>query len=349
MGISGFWEFQIFDNPIKKWAIALGIAIFVYILSNVAKRVMLNTFRSLPVKTNKYTGGLIACLIERTNQLFLMTGSIYVASAFLTINSEVQIWIRGIAIGVFFIQFGFWVTRFLEYFISRHENENVRNLFKIIATGITWVMILLWALENLGIEVGAFITSLGITGIVLGLALQEVLGDVFAAISITVDKPFKVGDLIDVGEHAGRVEKLGWKSTRIRSLGGELLLIGNSDLLSSRIKNYEEQKRRRVAFVLGVSYETSYENLRKIPAMIEEFISTLDNVKLDRVHLKELNESSIDFEVVYFIDSPDYVFYMDTQQAINYALLKTFEELDIELAHPNLTLHHVMNSWADEY
>jgi small-conductance mechanosensitive channel len=209
-----------------------------------------------------------------------------------------------------------------------------------------WAVVALTALGTLGIEVTPFIASLGIGGVAVALALQNVLGDLLASLSIVLDKPFVVGDFIQVGDLSGSVEYVGLKTTRVRSLSGEQLVFSNSDLLGSRIRNYGRMSERRVAFSLGVTYDTPAPVLRRIPGLVQEAVQSRENARFDRSHLKGFGASSVDFETVYYMEVPDYATYMDTQQAINLEIFERFGAEGIEFAFPTRTIHVIESGAA---
>ncbi len=209
------------------------------------------------------------------------------------------------------------------------------GVLRAIGMAVVLSIIALLALQNLGIEVTPLIAGLGVGGIAVALAAQNILGDLFASISILVDEPFVLGDFIIVGDKMGTVEHIGIKTTRVRALSGEQLVFGNTDLVASRIQNYKRMAERRVSFSLGVIYETPIGLLRRIPGMIEEAIkSQKDGVRFDRAHFKSFGAYSLDFEAVYFVLSPDYNRYMDIQQAINLALFEQFAQEGVDFAYP---------------
>jgi small-conductance mechanosensitive channel len=181
--------------------------------------------------------------------------------------------------------------------------------------------------------------SLGVAGIAVALALQNVLSDLFASMSIALDKPFVIGDFIIIGDFMGTVEKIGVKTTRLRSLSGEYLIFANSDMLSSRIRNYTRMHERRIVFSLGVTYNTPYEKLHLIPTMIQKIIEAQEETRFDRAHFASYGDFSLNFEIVYYVLSADYNRYMDIQQAINLAIFKAFEDTGIEFAFPTQTLY----------
>jgi small-conductance mechanosensitive channel len=209
-------------------------------------------------------------------------------------------------------------------------------------TGLRWLgliilyaFVILIALQNLGIDVTAMIAGLGIGGIAVALAVQNILGDLFASLTIALDKPFVVGDFIIAGNEMGAVEHVGLKTTRVRSLGGEQLVFSNSDLLSSRVRNYKRMAQRRVVVAFGVEYGTPPDVLAEMRACVE----ATENVKFDRCHFCAFGDSSLNFETVYYINSPDYNVHMDAQQAILLGVARRFAERGISFAFPTRTLH----------
>jgi small-conductance mechanosensitive channel len=201
--------------------------------------------------------------------------------------------------------------------------------------------VLLLALDNLGINITAFVAGLGIGGIAVALATQKILGDIFASLSIVLDKPFVLGDFIVVQDHMGTVEHIGLKTTRLRSLTGEQLIISNSDLLDSRIQNFKRMQERRVLFTINVPYETSHEKVAKVSGILKNVVENRKEIRFDRAHLKQFTPSGIEFEVVYYVLQAEFNVYMDIQQEMNLELFKRFESEGIEFARPaqQLQLH----------
>ena len=190
------------------------------------------------------------------------------------------------------------------------------------------------ALDNLGFDITTLIAGLGVGGIAIALAVQNILSDLFASLSIVLDKPFVIGDFIIINEYMGTVEHVGLKTTRIRSLSGEQLVIANNDLLSSRIRNYKRMQERRIVFTIGVIYQTTKTQLEKIPKIIKDIIDKQKLARFDRSHFKNFGDFSLNFETVYWVESSDYNQYMDIQQAINLSIMAIFEEEKIEFAYP---------------
>lgn len=212
------------------------------------------------------------------------------------------------------------------------------DTFRFVLQGLAALLVVLLALENLGIDVTALIAGLGIGGIAVALAAQNFLGDLFGSLSITLDKPFVVGDFVIVGTEMGTIEHIGLKTTRVRSLSGEQLVFSNSDLLGSRIRNFKRMKERRATFSFGVTYQTPADKLERIPGIVRELVQAQTEVRFDRCHFIRFGESTLDFEVVYFVGLPDMLSHLDRLQTILLGLVRRFEQEGIEFAYPTRTL-----------
>ncbi|WP_341677757.1 mechanosensitive ion channel family protein [Niveibacterium sp. SC-1] len=225
--------------------------------------------------------------------------------------------------------------------LEAQDGSSVLNLGVItfIALFVLWVTITLLVLENLGVNITALVASLGIGGVAVALAVQNILGDLFASVSIALDKPFVVGDFIIVDDMMGTVRHVGLKTTRIASLSGEELVFSNNDLLKSRIRNYKRMAERRQVFTFGVEYGTPVDKLERIPQIVRDIVQAQPQVRLDRAHFRSFGASSLDFEVVYFLTDPDFNLYMDTQQRINLTLIRELEQLGVRFALPTTRMH----------
>ncbi|MEO5977532.1 MAG: mechanosensitive ion channel family protein [Chryseolinea sp.] len=215
--------------------------------------------------------------------------------------------------------------------------KQIRGII-LILNGILWVIGLILLFDNLGFNVTAVLTGLGVGGIAIALAAQTILGDIFNYFVIFFDRPFEVSDFIIVGDKMGVVEYVGLKTTRLRSLSGEQIIYSNSNLTNSIIHNYKRMQERRIVFKFGVLYDTGSVKLTKIPQIVKTIIENQDNTRFDRAHFASFGEYSLDFECVYYIKSADYNYYMNAQQAINLELYKIFEENQIEFAFPTYSL-----------
>jgi len=227
----------------------------------------------------------------------------------------------------------YWAKRGKDLALERSMDAILKVLRMII-----WGLAVTFFLDNLGFKISAVIAGLGIGGIAIALAAQSVLADLFSYFSILFDRPFEIGDFVILGDYMGTIEYIGIKTTRLRSLGGEQLIISNTDLTKSRLRNYKRMGTRRVVFKLGVTYQTSLEQMKKIPGIIEEIINNVKNTKFDRAHFASYGDFSLIIEVVYNVQDRDYNKYMDCNQEINFAIKKEFEAQGIEFAYPTQTL-----------
>lgn len=212
------------------------------------------------------------------------------------------------------------------------------NLISSIAKGLLLAVILMLGLSNVGVNVSALVASLGVGTLAIGIAAQNILGDLLASISIVLDKPFVVGDFIVVGDQLGTVETIGLKTTRLRALSGEQLIFPNKKLIENNIQNFKRMWQRRVVLKLAVPHATPVQKLEQIPGWIQEFIAADAKLKLDRVHLAGVTGSSIDFEIVFFVLDPDYNLFMDHQQALFFEIFHKLAQENVRLAQPTQRL-----------
>ncbi|MFA5321890.1 MAG: mechanosensitive ion channel family protein, partial [Smithella sp.] len=233
----------------------------------------------------------------------------------------------------------FWLGRTLQKQMDRDTSSATTISFLgFVARIVLWTIVLLLILDNMGVNITGLVAGLGIGGIAVALALQNILGDLFASLSIVLDKPFVIGDFVVVDSLSGTIEHIGLKTTRIRSLGGEQLIFSNNDLLKSRVRNYKRMSERRIVFGFGVVYQTPLKTLKAIKEIVSDVIKKTERTRLDRVHFKEYGDSSLDFEVVYFVTDSDYNIYMDVQESINLEIFRRFSEERIEFAYPTRTV-----------
>jgi small-conductance mechanosensitive channel len=337
-----------YNNTVKEWLVALLAFVVIFLLMRLLKAIIYRQTHKIATKTDNVWDDLAAELINRIKPFFLLTIALYLGSLLLSLSERVTD-IVGKSVGiVILIQLGVLGSYVISFWVSRHKKEKIEldaaavttfTALGFIIRIILWSIVVLIALGNLGVNVTSLIAGLGIGGVAVALAVQNILGDVFASFSIVLDRPFVIGDFIIVGEHLGTVEHIGIKTTRVRSLSGEQLVFSNADLLASRIRNYKRMFERRVVFSIGVVYQTPYEKLKKIPALIQEIVEAQEQVRFDRAHFKEYSAYSLDFEIVYWVKDPDYTIYMNIQQAINLAIFQQFEKEGIEFAYPTQSLY----------
>lgn len=336
-------------NSLKVWSIAAGISASVLLGSSIVRffacmqlKRLINNNHDAPV----WPGILEA--VKRTKWLFLLIMAFYFGGLALDLAPKTQKIVENTFIIALLIQVGLWAGGAFRVSMDKYREQQLDkdpasvttlSLVNFIGRLVIWSVVLLLMLDNLGFNITALVAGLGVGGIAVALAVQTILGDLFASLSIVLDKPFVVGDFLIVGDLLGSVEYVGLKTTRLRSLSGEQLVFSNSDLLSSRIRNFGRMYERRVPFDIGVIYQTSRDQLAMIPEIIREAVEKQDKTRFDRSHFKSYGDFSLVFESVYFVQSPDYNEYMDIQQAINLHIHARFEEEGIEFAYPTQMLY----------
>lgn len=336
-----------FGNTVQAWLVALGIVIASMIGFEILKRVAVRRLAAFAKTTSTDLDDLVVDLLQRIRFVFILGISLFVGSLSLTLPEFAALLIRTAAVLVLLFQasiwgnglIGFWVERM----VKRRLPEDAASATTLAALGfvgklILWSVTLLLALDNIGIDITALVAGLGVGGIAVALAVQSILGDLFASLSIVLDKPFVIGDFIIVDNYLGTVEHIGLKTTRIRSLSGEQVIFSNSDLLKSRVRNFKRMYERRVLFTLGVTYQTPAEKLAIIPSLIREIIEKQPQARFDRSHFKEYGDSALIFETVYHVLNSDYNVYMNIQQEINLTIYRRFQEEGIEFAYPTRTV-----------
>ena len=340
-----------YGNSVKAWLVALTGAVIVFFVTEVL--LLFIARRSKVTGDNEISpiNNFIADLLGfKTNIIFVLIMSVYAGSLVLDLPEKAAHFARGMAVVAFALQVGLWGNKAIKYFITqRREWMKEEDPDSISAYGVIsflskvamWSLISLVILSNLGINITALIASLGIVGIAVALSIQNILGDLFASVSIVLDKPFVVGDSIAVGDYSGKVEYIGIKTTRIRSHSGEQIILPNSDLLGSGIRNYKMMSERRVIFSIGVTYQTQYDKLKHIPLMISKIIENVDKTRFARAHFKEYNESALIFEIAYYVLVPDFDVYMDVQQNINLRIFERFQAEGIDFAYPTRTVYQI--------
>lgn len=341
-------ELSIYGNPLGLWLAALLIAGITTVALNMLRRALTRRLAARAAQTASDVDDLLVDLLRRTRLYFVVAVSVYAGSLALDLPRTPARLLGTVIVVAALLQIAMWGNGLIAFIVSRYVRHRMEqdaatattvSAFGFIARLVLWTLIAFLALDNLGVNITALIAGLGVGGIAVALAVQNILGDLFASFSIVLDKPFVIGDFIIVGEHLGTVEHIGLKTTRIRSLSGEQIVFSNSDLLNSRVRNYKRMTERRVVFTLGVTYETPLEKLAAIPSMVRETIESQPQTRFDRAHFKTYGDYALQFEVVYYLTNTDYAAYMDAQQAINLELFRRFEEEEIEFAYPTQTLY----------
>jgi small-conductance mechanosensitive channel len=339
-----FLDRILYQNSVRQWAIATAVALIAFFALLLVRYLLVGRLGAAAKRTSTELDDILVELVARTRPYFLAATAIVVGSRFLVLPPTTDRYFDAVFALVLLVQCGLWGGGAVDLWIHRRAgfravHADVASVTTMRALGIAaklvlWTIVFITALDKFGVNVTTLVTGLGIGGVAVALALQNILGDLFAALSIVFDKPFDVGDAIAVDQMSGTVERIGLKTTRVRSISGEQIIISNSELLKSRIRNYKRQLDRRIAFTTDVTYDTSPDVVARIPAMIREVITAQNPVRFDRSHFIQYTDSSLRIESVYYVLDADYARYLDIQQTINLELLRRFAAEKIQFAFP---------------
>ena len=344
-------ERQFLHNPLQVWLTAGITTAVIIVLGLLLRRLLASRLGTIAARTTNQLDDMVVELIRDTRAWIIIALALFAGLSQLAMPDREAKYLESIAKLVLLWQAAVWggsaITFWLKHYLTHRTTTQDRasiamvNTIGIGAKVLLWVLIALTALKSVfGVEITAWITGLGVTGIAVALAVQNILGDLLAALSIVFDKPFDVGDTIGVDTIVGTVEHIGLKTTRLRSISGEQIIVGNADLLKSRLRNYRRMYQRRAVFNLDVTFDTEPAILERLPGIVEEIITAQTPVKFDRCHVASFGESAIRLEAVYFVLDPDYRKYMDIQQAINLEILRRFAAERVSFAFPSRTVYH---------
>ncbi|HEY9202400.1 MAG TPA: mechanosensitive ion channel family protein [Gammaproteobacteria bacterium] len=346
--INQWLNIQVYNNSLLQWLLAIGVALLILFSALFIRYLFRGHIKRKLENQHSLFWNASLTALKKTRWLFLLIIAITFASYTLELPTRLDSTINHILVIAFIIQLGLWLTSILRVSMDGYRQQQLEkhpssattlSLLNFIGRLLIWCMVLLLALDNLGVNITALVAGLGVGGIAVALALQTILGDLFSSLSIVLDKPFVIGDFLIVDDLLGTVEYVGLKTTRLRSLSGEQLVFSNSDLLNSRIRNFGRMYERRVPFTIGVTYQTPLAKLKMIPQIIRDAIESQQNTRMDRSNFKAHGDFALLFESVYYVKVPDYNEYMDTQEAINLFIHQRFEEEGIEFAYPTQTLY----------
>jgi len=339
------WHTEFLGNELGAWALALGIFLVTFTLLPLARGFIGAQRRRLSARAPAghasqmyFAIDLAGLLAARTRSLFMWGVAVWLASRDLTFPPRLEHWLTVALVWLFWMQVALWALAAVRFGIDvrRLRSSGPDTLLKssmeviVFAAGILiWGVAVLLALDNLGVQIRPLLAGLGIGGIALALAVQTVLADLLASLSIALDKPFGLGDALTVDDCQGTVEHIGVKSTRLRSISGEQIIIANGDLLKARVRNFGRLNERRSLFVLDVHYETPVAALAAVPRVVREIIEATPDTRFDRCHLLRCTDKSLQFETVFFVTRPDYRAYADAQQAINLRILERLHVMEV--------------------
>lgn len=341
-------KLTVYGNPLQQWLVALVVAVAVGVGLRWLRGLTARRLARLAARTSSELDDVVVSLAAGTRPFFVAVLAAAAAAQVLSLPAAVD---RAIVVSVgvvVLLQLGLWGNAVIAFAVSRSIHRRLERdaasvttvaVLSFVAKLALWTVVLLVALDNVGVNITGLVAGLGVGGIAVALALQNALGDLLAAFAIALDRPFAIGDFIVVGDFLGTVEHVGLKTTRVRSLSGEQIVFSNTDLLNSRIRNYKRMEERRVVCTFGVTYDTPLEQLTAIPGIVRQIVEAQTGVRHDRVHFTSYGDFALVFELVYFVLNPDYNLYMDIQQAINVELFRQFHDRGIEFAYPTQTVY----------
>lgn len=342
-------NYQVGDNLAVDYFGALLVFLLTLFALRIFKFIIIRRIKQIAKKTKNDIDDLVIKMLDGVGWPFYLIFSLHLSFQVITLPEYLELGIYYLLI----VLVGYYLIKSAGYmidFASRKVVESKKERGEKVDQGVIslvstasklalWSIVVLLIISNLGYDTSALLTGLGIGGLAIALAMQTVLSDIFAYVSIHFDKPFRVGDFIIIGADMGVVEKIGLKTTRIRTLQGQELVVSNQELTSSRINNYKKMEKRRISFEFGVACDTPVAKLQKIPKMVEKIIKDAEHADFDRAHFKRFADSSLIYEVVYFMKTPDYNLYMDTQQAINLDIMKALQKEKIVMPYPTQTIN----------
>lgn len=332
-----------FGNTLTQWAIAAAILVGVLGITLLIRRIARSRYQRLAATPQTEFLELPMKVVSQTTLLFLLVLALYAASTALAMpNAVAKLILTLLTIGAFW-QVGIWISTAVTTWLTMKQQQALQHdraaagsfsIISFVARGLIWTIVLLLTLDNLGVNITALVTGLGIGGIAVALAVQNLLGDLLASLSITLDRPFVVGDAVAIDDFNGTVEQIGIKSTRLRSVNGEQIVMSNADLLKSRLRNFGRMRERRIAFTIGLALDSPPEKLRKVPDALRAIVEAEKSTRFDRAHFARIGAGSLDFETVYYVTTPDYSVYVNIQQSINLRIIELLAKEGLDLAVP---------------
>lgn len=338
------FQHGLLGNSWERWIAAASIAAGILVLAYGLKGFLAARLRKSAALTETQWDDVALLAIDRTSFAFIFVLALHFGTQSLDLGAKLERARDSVFFLFLFFQFGVWLTSALRFFGDssyraslEKEPGRATTISTLVLFGniVIWITMVLLLLSNYGVNISALVAGLGIGGIAVAFALQNILGDLFASFSIVLDKPFVIGDSINVNGSSGTVEHIGLKTTRVRSVDGEQLVFSNSELLKNVLKNFKRMERRRALFTFGLIYETPPAKLHRARDIVQQIINEQKSATFDRCHLATLAASSLDFEVVYWMETSDYNVYADTHHRIMTTMIESFAKEGLEFAYPH--------------
>ena len=329
-------------NSLTEWLIAIILGLAVWSALWGLRNFIAARYQRYAGAQNPTVVRLIAYLIGNTKQVLFLAIAIYAAQEWLTLPAKVEHLVSNVVLLLILLQVGLWAGRTVRFYLEMKERERGADrvfagsldIINFVSGMLIWSLLILVALSNFGVNITALLAGLGVGGVAVALALQNILGDLFASLSIALDKPFVVGDALVIDTFVGKVEHIGIKTTRLRSENGEQIILSNADILKSRVRNNGRAPELRAVTTLRLAYDTPIEQLRAMPALLEGIVREHAQARFERCHLKNLTDAAFQFELTYFTREPVANPLLDLQQAVNFRIIEEFRRLKVEFAYP---------------
>jgi small-conductance mechanosensitive channel len=328
--------------PPTDWLISAIVGVVVWAALWILRDLIASRYKKYSSARNPTLIRLIAYLIGNTKQILFFAVALDVAQESLTLPDRVQRIVSNTVLILILIQVGLWAGRSVRFYLEMKELERGADrvfsgsldIINFVAQMLIWSLLILVALDNLGVNITALLAGLGVGGVAVALALQNVLGDLFASLSIALDKPFVIGDNLTIDTFVGKVEHIGIKTTRLRSDSGEQIILSNADILKSRVRNFGRLPQQRILATIRLSYATPAEKLKEMPQLLQRIVREYSQARFERCHLRSLGESSFQFELSYFVQQPAVNSLLDLQEAVNFRIIEEMRRLGVEFAYP---------------
>jgi small-conductance mechanosensitive channel len=327
--------------PPKEWLIAGVVGVVVWASLWILRDLIASRYKKYSSASNPLIR-LVAYLISNTTQILFLAVALDAARESLTLPDRILHIASNAVMILILIQVGLWAGRAVRFYLEMKELERGADrvfagsldIINFVARMLIWSLLILVALDNLGVNITALLAGLGVGGVAVALALQNVLGDLFASLSIALDKPFVIGDNLTIDAFIGKVEHIGIKTTRLRSEGGEQIILSNADILKSRVRNFGRLSQQRILATIRLTYDTPADQLKAMPKLLENIVREHAQARFERCHLKSLGESSFQFELSYFVQQPSINPMLDLQQAVNFRIIDELRRLGVHFAYP---------------
>jgi small-conductance mechanosensitive channel len=328
--------------PPTEWLIAGVVGVVVWASLWILRDLIASRYKKYSSAKNPTLIRLIGYLIGNTKQILFFAVALDAAQQSLTLPDRVQRIVSNTALILILIQVGLWAGRSVRFYLEMKELERGADrvfagsldIINFVARMLIWSLLILVGLDNLGVNITALLAGLGVGGVAVALALQNVLGDLFASLSIALDKPFVIGDNLVIDAFIGKVEHIGIKTTRLRSDSGEQIILSNADILKSRVRNFGRLSEQRILATIRLGFDTPTDKLKALPQLLEKVVREHPQARFERCHLKTLAESSFQFELSYFVQQPAVHPMLDLQQAVNFRIIDELRRLELEFAYP---------------